>query len=52
MFMELVNQVSAANVNLKTQNYSGRSEGVAAPSKAGGATQSRGRAGKGLKARK
>ena len=50
--MELVNQISSANVNLKTKNYSGRSEAVAPPSKSTVANQGRGRAGKGLKAKK
>ena len=27
MFKELVNQISAANVNLKAQNYTGKTEG-------------------------
>lgn len=52
MFLELVNQVSAANVSLKTQNYSGRSEGAGALNAAGGSLQSRGRAGTALKSKK
>ena len=48
MFIELVNQISAANVNLKTANYSGRSEGQGLFG-GGGESQPRGRAGRGLK---
>lgn len=49
MFIELVNQISAANVNLKTANYSGRSEGQGLFSGGGASGAARGRAGRGLK---
>ena len=49
MFIELVNQVSAANVSLKTQNYSARSETANSFT---GTGSTRGRAGQNLKAKK